>query len=206
MEPITIIALGTAAMFILGRGKKKTGAKPKPTTTPKPGILRLSAALSNGKIVFAPSTDTRVKIEDNEAFIEAAKLPIDFLVSVPEPFAPLQLAEDPKGARLLAGTPGTTMDLQFRGTAVQMRTPGATSVRLTAEVENSQGIFTGPLWVTLLAPASKAGVQTMLYMGNQGVWHFVGRIDGVIVIEDGPFATEEAAATAASNWAAAQAK
>lgn len=209
MEPITLLALGTAAVFLL-RGKKKKkvvtdGPTPTPTTprpTVRPGMVRLNAAAAGGTIVFTPSKDARVSLDGNEAGIVVEKLPVDVLVSVPANFAPLKVNEL-RGAKLIAGEDGKTLDLQFRVTEYQTRAEGSFSINLHAEVTGA-AIVTGPLWVSVVAPAAKKGVSTKLYEGDSGVWHFGGYIDGVLKITDGPFASEAAAGVAAKTWADAQ--
>lgn len=212
MEPITLIALGTAAVLFLRKGKKPSK---KPASGPvvgpvKPGQVVLNATLGTvdgvKSILFAPSKDARVKIDGNEAAITTEKVPVDVLVSVPEAFDPL-LVDSMSNARVLMGTPGTTRDLLFRVSAWQPRTSDATSVRLHVEAKESDGsITTGPLWLSVHAPESRKGIETALYQGDQNLWYFTGRIDGALVKQDGPFASEEAAKVAADNWAAAQAK
>ncbi len=119
---------------------------------------------------------------------------------------PLQV-DSMSEAKIIMGTPGTTRDLLFRVSQWQPRTADATSIRLHVEVTEEDGSITaGPLWIAVHAPESRKGIETALYEGDQGLWYFTGRRDGALVHQDGPFASEAAAQTAANTWAAAQAK
>ncbi len=201
MEPITLIALGAGALYLM-RGKPKTKSTgPKPII--KPGMVRLNAADTPQGIVFAPSKDQRAKIEDNEAAITIEKLPVEILVSVPAGFKPPKVA-GMTGARLTMGTSGETADLVFRVNQFQPRQEGATSIRLDLEYESDGAIRTGPLWIAVHAPMSKQGVYTKIYEGDQGVWWFGGFRDGALMITDGPYTSDVVAQKAADNWKSAQ--
>jgi len=199
MEPITLLALAGAAYMLL---KKKKAPSTKHPVGPRPTLLRLSATVRDGNLVFEPSSDSRIAIDDNEALLRE-RLPFDVLVSVPESMSPAKIQEI-NGASLVAGTEGTTRDLMFRITEYGQAALEGANIRLSVMRGTTGGTLAmGLLWITALKTTA-AETHANVYLGDDDLWFFGGYKDGELVLVDGPFANQAAAKSAATNWESAQ--